>query len=66
MGGKLILYKMSKKMGKPPKKEYKFSKRFILEKELEEFYIDITKKEKSNPNLYDIYKNLQIINNICK
>ena len=26
---KLILYKMSKKMGKPPKKEYKFSKKEI-------------------------------------
>ena len=58
---------MSKKMGKPPKKEYKFSKRDLSwKKELEEFYIDITKKRKSNPNLYDIYKNLQIINNIYK
>ena len=64
---KLILYKMKKKMGKPLKKEYKFSKIDLSwKKELEEFYIDITKKRKSSPNLNDIYKNLQIINNIYK
>jgi len=64
---KLILYKMTKKMGKPIKKEYKFSKKdFSWKKELEEFYLDIIKKRKPNPNLNDVYKNLQIINNIYK
>ena len=64
---KLILYRMSKKMGKPLIKEYKFSKKDLSwKKELEEFYLDITKKRKSSPNLIDIYKNLQIINNIYK
>lgn len=64
---KLILYRMSKKMGKPLIKEYKFSKKDLSwKKELEEFYLDITKKRKSSPNLNDIYKNLQIINNIYK
>ena len=58
---------MKKKMGKPPEKEYKFSKRDLSwKKELEEFYIDITKKRKSNPKINDIYKNLQIINKIYK
>ena len=42
---KLILYKMSKKMGKPAKKDFKFSKKDnSWRKELEEFYIDIVKK----------------------
>ena len=54
-------------MGKPLKKEYKFSRIDLSwKKELEEFYIDITKKRKSSPNLNDIYKNLQIINNIYR
>ena len=64
---KLILYKMSKKMGKPKKKEYKFSKKDLSwKKELNEFYLDIIKKRKPNPNLDDIYKNLKIINSIYK
>ena len=64
---KLILYKMSKKMGKPAKKDFKFSKKDnSWRKELEEFYIDIVKKRISNPGLVDIYKNLKIINTIYK
>ena len=64
---KLILYKMSKKMGKPAKKVFKFSKKdSSWIKELEEFYIDIVKKRISNPGLVDIYKNLKIINAIYK
>ena len=43
---KLILYKMTKKMGKPLRKDYKFSRIDLSwKKELEEFYTDITKKE---------------------
>ena len=54
-------------MGKPLMKEYKFSKKYLSwKKELEEFYLDIIKKRKPNPNLNDIYKNLEIINNIYK
>jgi len=64
---KLILYKMSKKMGIPTKKVFKFSKKdSSWIKELEEFYIDIVKKRISNPGLVDIYKNLKIINTIYK
>ena len=64
---KLILYKMTKKMGKPKKKEYKFSKKDLSwKKELNEFYLDIIKKRKPSPNLNDIYKNLKIINSIYK
>ena len=64
---KLTLYKMSKKMGKPAKRVFKFSKKdSSWIKELEEFYIDIVKKRTSNPGLVDIYKNLKIINTIYK
>lgn len=64
---KLILYKMSKKMGKPPKKEFKFSKKDkSWKKELEEFYIDIVNKRMSNPGIKDIYENLKIIDKIYK
>ena len=64
---KLILYKMSKKMGIPTKKVFKFSKKdSSWIKELEEFYIDIVKKRISSPGLVDIYKNLKIINTIYK
>ena len=64
---KLILYKMSKKMGKPPKKEFKFSKKDnSWKKELEEFYIDIVNKKMSSPGIKDIYENLKIIDKIYK
>ena len=43
---RLIFYKMLKKMGKPIKKEFRFSKKdYSWSKELNEFYIDIIKKE---------------------
>jgi len=58
---------MLKKMGKPIKKEFKFSKKDCSwKKELHEFYIDIIKKRVSSPGLIDIYKNLIIINKIYK
>ena len=64
---KLILYKMSKKMGIPAKRVFKFSKKdSSWRKELNEFYIDIVKKRISSPSLIDIYKNLKIINTIYK
>ena len=48
---------MLKKMGKPKIKEFRFSKKdYSWKKELEEFYIDITKKRVSSPGLIDIYK----------
>ena len=54
-------------MGKPLIREYKFPKKDLSwKKELEEFYLDIIKTRKTNPNLNDIYKNLEIINNIYK
>tara|TARA_A100001234_G_scaffold217383_1_gene224703 strand:+ start:160 stop:1161 length:1002 start_codon:yes stop_codon:yes gene_type:complete len=62
---RLIIYKMLKKMGKPFKKEFRFKKKdYSWKKELDEFYIDITKKKVSSPGLIDIYKNLKIINEI--
>ena len=64
---RLIFYKMLKKMGKPIKKEFRFSKKdYSWSKELNEFYIDIIKKRVSSPGLIDIYKNLKIINEIYK
>lgn len=64
---KLILYKMSNKMGKPSKKEFKFSKKDkSWKKELEEFYIDIVNKRISSPGIKDIYENLKIIDKIYK
>ena len=52
-------------MGKPFKKEFRFKKKdYSWKKELDEFYIDITKKKVSSPGLIDIYKNLKIINEI--
>jgi hypothetical protein len=64
---KLILYKMKKQMGKPPKKIFRFKKKDISwNLELKEFYNDIEKKRNSNLGLIDIYKNLLIINQIYK
>ena len=54
-------------MGKPKKKVFRFSKKdYSWIKELEEFYIDIIKKEYQVPGIIDIYKNLEIINKIYK
>ncbi len=64
---KLILYKMSKSMGIPKKKEYKFNLKSINNSwriEIEDFYNSIIKSKKSLPNLNDVYDNLKIINQI--
>jgi len=64
----LIFYKMSKKMGPPKKKQYIFKnvKDNSWKLELNDFYIDIVKKRKSNPGIVDAYENLKIINQIYK
>ena len=63
----LTLYKMSKKMGIPQKKVYSFSLKNTNNSwkiELDDFYSSIISKKKCNPNLYDVYENLKIINEI--
>ena len=64
---KLTLYKMSKNMGIPNKKEFHFSKFSINNSwnmEISEFYDSIIKSKDCYPNLNDVYDNLKIINKI--
>lgn len=64
---KLKYFKMSKEMGPPKVKEYVFKKKDNSWKiELEDFYLDIVKKRIPNPNIYDAYENLKIINQIYR
>ena len=55
-------------MGPPKKKQYIFKsvKDNSWKLELNDFYIDIVKKRKSNPGIVDAYENLKIINQIYK
>ena len=64
---KLTLYKMSKNMGIPNKKEFNFSKFSTNNSwniEISEFYDSIIKSKDCYPNLNDVYDNLKIINKI--
>ncbi len=63
----LTLYKMSKKMGIPKQKSWKFKLKDISWKnEINEFYDDITFNRKPKANLKDAYQVLKIINKIYK
>ena len=72
MGGsygqeQLILYKMSKKMGIPNQKKWKFKFQDMSWKtEINEFYDDIIYNRKPKVNLNDAYQTLKIINKIYK
>ena len=72
MGGsygkeQLILYKMTKKMGIPKEKKWKFKSQDISWKnEINEFYDDIICNRKPKANLNDAYQTLKIINKIYK
>ena len=72
MGGsygkeQLILYKMTKKMGIPKEKRWKFKSQDISWKnEINEFYDDIIYNRKPKVNLNDAYQTLKIINKIYK
>ena len=64
---KLILYKMSKNMGIPKKKEYKFTNAASNRSwttEINDFYDSIVKSKPCYPNLNDVYNNLKIIDKI--
>ena len=63
----LTLYKMSKKMGIPKQKKWKFKFQDISWKnEINEFYDDIIYNRKPKVNLNDAYQTLKIINKIYK
>ena len=63
----LTLYKMSKKMGIPKQKVWKFKSRDMSWKnEINEFYKDISYNRKPKVNLIDAYQTLKIINKIYK
>ena len=63
----LTLYKMSKKMGIPKQKKWKFRSQDVSWKnEINEFYKDISYNRKPNVNLIDAYQTLKIINKIYK
>ena len=62
---KLIFYMMKKQMGPPNIKEYIFpQKRFILEKELEDFNRDIINNLKPIPGIDEAIINLKTIKEI--
>ena len=59
----LTLYRMSKKMGIPKQKNWKFKLQDLSWKiEINELYEDITYNRKVTPNLNDAYQSLKIIN----
>ena len=61
----LTLYKMSKKMGIPKQKKWKFRSQDVSWKnEINEFYKDISYNRKPNVNLIDACQTLKIINKI--
>ena len=63
----LTLYKMSKKMGIPKQKKWKFKLQDVSWKnEINEFYNDIIYNRKPKSNLNDAYQSLKIINKIYK
>ena len=63
----LTLYKMSKKMGIPKQKKWKFNiKDMSWINEINEFYDDILYNRKPIPNLNDAYQTHKIINKIYK
>ena len=63
----LTLYKMSKKMGIPKQKKWKFKLQDMSWKnEINEFYNDIIYNRKPKSNLNDAYQSLKIINKIYK
>ena len=63
----LTLYKMSKKMGIPKQKKWKFKLQDVSWKnEMNEFYDDIIYNRKPITNLNDAYQSLKIINKIYK
>ncbi len=72
MGGsygqeQLTLYKMSKKMGIPKQRKWRFKFKDISWKtEINDFYDDIIYNRKPKVNLNDAYQNLKIINKIYK
>ena len=72
MGGsygqeQLTLYKMSKKMGIPKQRKWRFKLKDISWKtEINDFYDDIIYNRKPKVNLNDAYQNLKIINKIYK
>ena len=64
---KLTLFKMSKKMGIPKQKIWKFKSQDVSWKnEINEFYKDISHNRKPNVNLNDASQTLKIINKIYK
>ena len=66
---KLILYKMSKRMGIPSKKVKIFTKsasNSSWKLEIDDFYNSIIKKKNCEPNMIDVYKNFKIINDLYK
>lgn len=66
---KLTLYKMSKSMGIPQKKEYYFKQHEVDNSwiiEIDDFYQSIVHLKKCYPNLNDVYDNLKIINEAYK
>ena len=63
----LTLYQMSKKMGIPKQKKWKFKLKDLSWKtEINELYNDITYNRKVDPNLKDAYQSLKIIDKIYK
>ena len=63
----LTLYKMSKKMGIPKQKKWKFKLQDVSWKnEINEFYNDIIYNRKPKSNLNDAHQSLKIINKIYK
>ena len=63
----LTLYKMSKKMGIPKQKKWKFKLEDVSwKKEMNEFYEDIIYNRKPKSNLNDAYQTLKIINKIYR
>jgi predicted dehydrogenase len=63
----LTYYKMSKKMGPPKQKVWKYNNQDISWKnEINEFYKDIMYNRKPNVNLIDAYQTLKIINKVYK
>jgi predicted dehydrogenase len=63
----LTLYTMSKKMGIPKQKKWKFKLQDVSWKnEINEFYNDIIYNRKPKSNLNDAYQSLKIINKIYK
>jgi predicted dehydrogenase len=63
---KLILYKMSSKMGKPHKRIYNFKNNNLIKKEIDLLFEDLKFLKNNLPNLNEAYQNLKIINKIYK